>query len=121
MTEGIKGGMDGLRRVIAIDFDGCLCREQFPEVGPPNWPVIRRALAEQRAGSCLVLWTCREGDLLEEAVEACQSWGLEFEAVNENPAWRIAYFGSDCRKVGADEYWDDRAVRLSWNEKENPG
>ena len=40
-----------MRKVIAIDFDGCLCRDRYPAVGPPNWEVIRRARAEQDSGA----------------------------------------------------------------------
>lgn len=96
--------------VIAIDFDGCLCKEGYPEVGTPNWEVINEAKRLQQGGACLILWTCRQGKPLEAAVEACRSWGLEFDAVNENPKFMIDLFGNDCRKVGADEYWDDRSV-----------
>ncbi len=101
---------DWRTRVIAIDFDGCLCKERFPEVGEPNWEVINEAKRLQKSGACLILWTCRQGEPLEAAVEACRSWGLEFDAVNENPKFMIDLFGNDCRKVGADEYWDDRSV-----------
>lgn len=99
-----------MRKAIAIDFDGCLCADAYPAVGDPNWTVINRAKAEQRAGAGLILWTCREGKLLEEAVSACKSWGLTFDAVNESlPDW-IQSFGTKPRKVGASEYWDDKAV-----------
>jgi len=57
-------------------------------------------------------WTCREGQLLQEAVEACQGWGLTFDSVNESlPDW-IEEFKTRPRKVGASEYWDDRAVHM---------
>ena len=36
-----------MRKAIAIDFDGCLCQDCYPSIGPPNWEVIRRAQAEQ--------------------------------------------------------------------------
>jgi len=43
-------------------------------------------------------------------LDACAQWGLHFDAVNESlPSW-IAAFGTRPRKVGASEYWDDRAV-----------
>lgn len=32
-----------LQSVIAVDFDGCLCENQWPEVGAPLWPVIEAA------------------------------------------------------------------------------
>lgn len=93
---------------IAIDFDGILCQNAYPDIGNPNWVVIKEALIEQRKGAKLILWTCREGRSLEKAVAACAGWGLTFDAVNENlPEWRKAY-GTDPRKVGANEYWDDR-------------
>lgn len=101
-----------LPRAIAIDFDGCLCADAYPAIGAPHWHVIKRAQIEREAGAKLILWTCREGALLAEAVAACRSWGLEFDAVNENlPEW-VARFGGDPRKIGASEYWDDRALRL---------
>lgn len=99
-----------MRKAIAIDFDGCICTNAFPNIGAPNWSVILKALAEQAAGAGLILWTCREGELLQQAVDACTKWGLHFDAVNESlPSWIDAY-GNHPRKVGATEYWDDRAV-----------
>lgn len=60
-------------RTIAIDFDGCLCEDAWPEIGEPHWDVIRAAIREQVSGASLILWTCREGYLLSEAVAACES------------------------------------------------
>jgi len=101
-----------VRKAIAIDFDGCLCSNAFPEVGEPYFDVILAAKVEQAAGAGLILWTCREGKLLEEAVAACTRWGLRFDAINESlPDW-IEAFDTRPRKVGATEYWDDKAVRL---------
>ena len=86
-----------MRKAIAIDFDGCLCADAFPTIGEPNWAVINRAKAEQRRGAGLILWTCREGDLLQEAVTACEGWGLIFDTVNESlPDW-IEAFGTQPR------------------------
>lgn len=99
-----------LQPVLAVDFDGCLCVNAWPEVGAPLWPVIEAAKQRQREGWALVLWTCREGDALAAAVEACSGWGLSFDAVNASlPSW-VEAFGNDSRKVGATEYWDDKAV-----------
>ena len=101
-----------MRKAIAIDFDGCLCTEAYPEIGEPNWPVIQRAKQEQQAGAGLILWTVREGVPLQKALEACRRWGLTFDAVNESlPDWIKAY-GNRPRKIGASEYWDDRAVQM---------
>lgn len=99
-----------MRKAIAIDFDGCICTNAYPDIGAPNWSVINKACAEHAAGAGLILWTCREGELLRQAVDACTKWGLHFDAVNNSlPSW-IAAFGNHPRKIGATEYWDDRAV-----------
>ena len=101
-----------MRKAIAIDFDGCLCTDAFPAIGEPNWPVIKRAQAEQRAGAGLILWTCREDQLLLDAIAACEGWGLAFDSINESlPDW-IEAFGTQPRKVGASEYWDDKAASI---------
>lgn len=101
-----------LRKAIAIDFDGCISSGHWPDTGPPNIDVISAALQEQSGGAALILWTCRTGSYLDDALRFCKSYGLVFDAVNENLPERIAAYDSDPRKVDADEYWDDRAVRI---------
>ncbi len=101
-----------LQKAIAVDFDGCLCENAYPEIGAPHWNIIAAAAAAQSSGTGIILWTCREGKLLQDALEACERWGLRFDAVNDSlPSWKEA-FGNDSRKVGADEYWDDKAYRV---------
>lgn len=73
-----------MQKAIAIDFDGCLCENRYPAIGEPFLPVIAAARLEQSEGADLILWTCREGKALEEAVAACEKWELHFDAVNEN-------------------------------------
>ena len=104
--------MKKLRKAIAIDFDGCLCSDEWPDIGEPNWSVINAAKREKEAGAGLILWTCRNEEDTQRAVEACREWGLEFDAVNASlPEW-VEALGNDCRKVGANEYWDDNAIRV---------
>lgn len=105
-------------KVIAVDFDGCLCENVYPDIGMPNKPVIDKLLTEQKNGAKLILWTCREGKTLEAAVEWCKEHGIKFDAINENLPELMRKFRSDPRKIGADEYWDDRAVRITMNESE---
>lgn len=105
-----------MRRVIAIDFDGCLCEWAWPEIGAPNMEVINAAHREKQNGAALILWTCRVGERLGEAVAWCARFGLTFDAVNANLPERIAAYQNDCRKINADEYWDDQAVVMGWVE-----
>ena len=104
--------MEAPEKVIALDFDGTLCENKYPEIGAPKWDVIRRAKQEKEAGTKLILWTCREGTLLKDALAACRRWGLELDAVNDSLASWKRYFGNDTRKIGATEYWDDKAVNV---------
>lgn len=57
----------------------------------------------------LILWTVREGRLLDEALEFCRERGLEFYAVNrdypEEEQERNNHFS---RKLKADIFIDDR-------------
>lgn len=102
------------RKIIAVDFDGCLCENAWPGIGRPNTPVIEALLKEQEKGAHLILWTCRHDELESEAVEWCREQGLEFEAVNQNLPDIIEVFDGDTRKVFANEYWDDKALRARY-------
>ena len=105
-------------RAIAIDFDGTLFKTRWPEILGPNRYVIDRALDAQRNGAQLILWTCREGKLLEDALAACEKEGLHFDAVNDSTESWKRIWGTSPRKVGATEYWDDRAVNpREWETK----
>lgn len=96
---------------IAVDFDGTLFTEdRFPEVGDPYVHMIDLIHRLKNAGCKIILWTNREGKLLEDAVAACKEYGLTFDAVNDNLPDRIEKYGSNCRKVGADLYIDDKAI-----------
>ena len=97
-------------RVIAVDFDGTLCESAWPGIGPPRLEVIDTLIKSRKNGDRLILWTCREGKLLENALEWCRQYGLEFDSVNENLPERIAEFHSNPRKISADIYLDDHAV-----------
>ena len=70
--------------VIAVDFDGTLCEEKWPGVGPPKIDLINYLIEEQKKGTKLILWTMREGDYLQEALDWCEGLGWIFDAVNDN-------------------------------------
>lgn len=99
--------------IIAIDFDGTLCEDRWPLIGPPIEINIALAKEAQAAGSRLILWTCRTDERLQEALEWCAAHELYFDAVNANLSEIIKAYGSESRKISADEYWDDKAVRMS--------
>lgn len=104
------------RKIIAVDFDGCLCDSKWPDIGEPHNEVIRELIREQANGTKLILWTCREGQLLQAAIMWCLNRGLKFDAVNDNLPEMQELYGNNSRKVSATEYWDDRSVVVSKGE-----
>lgn len=99
-------------KIIAVDFDGCLCENAWPDIGEARPGVIAALLARQAKGDKIILWTCRVGERLEAAVQWCADRGIVFDAINANLPENIEKYGNDCRKVYADEYWDDKAVSM---------
>ena len=98
-----------MNEVWAVDFDGTLCEENFPNIGTPHMGVIEHFKELRKNGDFLILWTCRSGKLLEDALKWCANYGIEFDAVNENLEHRIQKYNNDPRKIGADHYCDDMA------------
>lgn len=98
--------------IYAIDFDGTLCVDRYPEIGEPRPGIIEFVKAAQRGGDRFILWTCRSGSDLAAAVAWCAGQGLEFDAVNDNLPENIARHGNNCRKVYADRYIDDRNLLI---------
>jgi hypothetical protein len=99
----------GLPHIIAIDFDGTLVEDQYPEIGKPIYSIVLRLEALKKYGSKIILWTCRSGKKLDEAVKFCKDvLHIEFDAINENIPETQELFGCDTRKVYATEYWDDK-------------
>ena len=97
---------------IAIDFDGTIVEHRYPRIGKEIPFAIATLKQLQTDRHLLVLWTVREGKLLDEAVDFCRKRGLEFYAVNANhPEEEVRNdMTSPCRKVVADLYIDDLNV-----------
>lgn len=101
--------------IIAVDFDGTLYDGHAVNPG-----LIMRLRREQMNGGIVILWTCREGKMLAEALRICRENGFRPNYVNRNAPQIIKQFGHDVRKVYADVYLDDKASpvwhpgRSSW-------
>lgn len=96
---------------IAVDFDGTIVEHRYPEIGKelPFATQTLRMLIEDRHK--LILWSVREGKLLEEAVEWCRKRGVEFYAVNRDfPEEDLTKNQSFSRKLKADVWIDDRNI-----------
>ncbi|MBQ8047181.1 MAG: hypothetical protein IJ196_04570 [Prevotella sp.] len=96
---------------IAVDFDGTIVEDRYPEIGPERLfatETLRMLIKERHQ---LILWTVREGQQLEEAVAWCRERGVEFWAVNRDyPEEREGNNNHFSRKIKADLWIDDRNV-----------
>ena len=102
--------------IIAVDFDGTLCVDEYPVIGEANEKLIEWLKFKQDQGSRIILWTCRCGDHLQAAVDWCASRGLVFDAINDNIPGVVAVMGnSNSRKVFADVYIDDKSGKAYYN------
>ena len=93
---------------IAIDFDGTIVEHAYPKIGRDIPFAVETIKRLQETGEHrLILWTVREGSLLDEAVEYCTKKGLKFYAINKNyPEEEEGSYSS--RKLAADLFIDDR-------------
>lgn len=99
--------------IIAVDFDNTIAITKYPEIIEPIDMTIFTLKQAKERGATIILWTCREGKELEDAVNWCKENNVPIDYVNENIPERIEKWGNDCRKIGADVYIDDRAINPS--------
>lgn len=98
---------------IAVDFDGCLVESAFPNIGAKRPHVFE--LVEKYKDTAMgvglilivILWTCRYGQYLDNAVKWCKDNDFHLDYVNENP---LAPFPDIQRKLFFDICFDDRAL-----------
>lgn len=95
---------------IAVDFDGTIVEHRYPAIGKerPFATATLRRLAED--GHRLILWSVREGKLLDEAVEWCKERGVTFYAINRDFEEEDGTGRNFSRKLKADLFIDDRNV-----------
>ena len=53
---------------IAVDFDGTLVENEYPDIGKPKLFAFETLKALQEKGFRLILWTVRSGKELDDAV-----------------------------------------------------
>ena len=95
--------------IIAIDFDGTIVEHKYPAIGAELPFAIETLIKLKEEGHKLILWTVREGRLLDEAVEFCRERGLEFYAINRDyPEEEKSRNNHFSRKLKADLWIDDR-------------
>lgn len=100
--------------IIAVDFDGTLCENAFPEIGNPNHLIVDFVReCSVLLGATIILWTCRTDEKLDEAVAWCKEHHIPIDLINENTDAIKEEFGGDPRKIYADVYLDDKALDVN--------
>ena len=94
--------------IIAVDFDGTIVEHRYPKIGKEIPFAIDTLLRLRKDGHQLILWTVREGKLLEDAVNYCKERGLEFYSVNSNYTEEDEAHSNFSRKLQADVFIDDK-------------
>lgn len=93
---------------IAVDFDGTIVEHRYPRIGkeiPFATDTLKLLQQDQHK---LILWSVREGELLEEAVAWCKERGVEFYAVNRDYPEEKQQDCGFSRKLKVDLFIDDR-------------
>lgn len=96
--------------IIAVDFDGTIVEDAYPEIGKPLIFAFETLKQLQKDGHRLILWTYRNGRNLEKAVAFCKEHGVEFYAVNQSFESEEPVGSKVPRKINADLFIDDRNV-----------
>jgi hypothetical protein len=95
--------------IIAVDFDGTIVEDAYPAIGKPKLFAFDTLKKLQNEGHRLILWTYRSGKKLEEAVQFCESNGINFYAINAS--YEDEEIDSEkSRKIHADIFIDDRNI-----------
>jgi len=104
--------------LIAIDFDGTLARNTWPDISKAELiKSVANMMQAQLIGkpnTVFILWTCRAGEKLEDAKKFIEKHRLPIYYFNEQHPSVFEWMQDavNTRKVYANEYWDDRAVTM---------
>ena len=92
--------------IVAVDFDGTCVTNEYPRIGKEIGaaPVLKKMTDK---GIKLVLYTMRDGKLLEEAVQWFKDNNIPLYGVNKTPG---QYKWTNSPKIFANYYIDDAAI-----------
>ena len=89
-----------MKHIAVIDFDNTIARSHYPTIIEPIDETVNFIKALQKHDNwCWILWTCREGKELNEALKWLELHCLYPDYVNNNATSLIARFNSNPRKV----------------------
>lgn len=74
---------DKTPKIIAVDFDGTLCTNAYPEIGEPIPYSLLYVTRAKAAGHIITLHTCRQGKFLDDAIAWCKARGITFDYITK--------------------------------------
>ena len=108
--------------IIAVDFDGTIVEHKYPAIGneiPFATETLKMLIRDHHR---LILWSVREGQLLEDAVNWCRERGVEFWAVNKDYPEETTATSADCLTGEPSTRWSakTRPGTTSWKPTSTP-
>lgn len=110
---------------ICVDFDSTMIiTDKYPNIIGENKPCVKVMKKWIENGVGIILWTIRDGDALQEAVNWCKEQGLELYGINENPTQKQWNSSKKCysvlkiddANVGTKLIYDDKyRPRVDWD------
>ena len=94
--------------ILAVDFDGTIARSSFPDIlgEQPYAGEVLRKLHER--GHYIIIWTCRSGKNLLDAINWLLEHNIPFDRVNDHCPENIKRYGKGSGKIYANIYIDDK-------------
>ena len=96
---------------IAVDFDGTIVTHEYPKIGtelPFATETLKMLIKDHHQ---LILWTVREGKLLQDAIDWCKERGGGFwEVKKDHPKKSPEKPNPFSRKIEADYFVYDRGI-----------
>jgi len=96
--------------IIAIDFDGTIVQDKYPDIGNPYPGAIQAINELYDDGYCIIIDSCRARDKEDEMIDWLNRNGVKYCHCNENCRILIRRYSTDCRKISADIYIDDKSL-----------
>lgn len=106
------------KRLVGIDFDNTLVENEYPKIGKLKIRMLEIIGNEQdkygKENVDFILWTCRRGKELENAIEFIKENKLPIKYFNESHPQALEYFNvvgkipAKTRKIFTNVLYDDR-------------
>ena len=100
------------RKIIAVDFDGTIVRDFWPNIGTIKQDVVEQMREEKDKGTYIIIWTCRSGEDIQRMQDFLDKHDIPYDRINANAPWILDAWKRDNRKIFAHEYIDDKATHV---------